>query len=67
MRYSVPFRVHGPKCSTKAKVVAGGCSVQFEAPTDEDAERALRFVILPGDPRPVMGRRFVGRYAVGNR
>jgi hypothetical protein len=67
VRYSVPFKVHDPQRSTKAKIGEGDRSVQFEASTEEEARRTLRSLILPGDPRTVMGRRNVGRYKVGDR
>jgi hypothetical protein len=71
MKFQVPYKVHDPTCKTKARVLTRGNPhwpsdhepgpdwVQFEAATYAEAERKIHGLILPDDPRKVLGTHLV--------
>ena len=80
MFYKVPYRLHKKGAKTKAGIgyfadyqgelvrVVGFTGdtpwVDFTAKSHAEAGRKLQELILPGDPRPIMGRTLVRHFAV---
>jgi hypothetical protein len=81
MRYRVPFDVHAKRARTKARLAyymqwGGGYRyypvpssrarfVEFDAPSHAAASRMLQSLILPRDPRPILGRTNIKLFCVG--